>query len=219
MIEERKPTDQPQKPQTGLRQTDGIQTSPFDRFKSIELQVALFTSLLAFIGAIVGTLISGSIQQSQWKTNVRFEYQKAILQKRIDLIDKASAILNRTDSAKWYEIEMELHKEELGYKVKGAALQQGKPQSITQDTVSDKRDNFAGFKEAQLSLVTFNSEFAATMTMVRLYFGPRTRNAVDSLMKELKEANKWEFKPATGLKILEEMTNELDYGLDDLKLH
>lgn len=178
-----------------------------------EYKVALIAAMLAFVGAIGGTLLTGFYQGRQWKQSAKHEMQKLILQKRIEIIERTSKILNKSGVAEMLSGELDLRRKELelGKEVAAAAL--GSKSARTAVDKMNPDSVFGKFKEARLTLLEFHSEFAATLQLAKLFFGPSTNKAIDNMTKD---PNWWQAKPDTKSALLQAMNSELTYGIESM---
>lgn len=75
----------------------------------LKLGVSIGTAILAFMGALFGTYVSGYMQESLWKKNISYEEKRVILNERIKLIEKVSKIINLAPKYKalqtWWEAD------------------------------------------------------------------------------------------------------------------
>ena len=70
--------------------------------------VLFLTALLAFLGAVGGTFISGYIQRQSWERDKLYEHQQRVLAKRMELIEKTVRVMNSQKTAKLHMTALEL---------------------------------------------------------------------------------------------------------------
>jgi hypothetical protein len=134
--------------------------------------IPLLTAVLAFIGALGGSVVSGIYQKSIWEAQVTYEKKKAILEQRVKLLEKLSRLANAAS-------QMKTHNDYL-------ILQAG----LAQDYVKCEKENQKNcFKpddpktvsEINIKRAELNSEFSSTLQLFKVYFSPAVQPALNDL--------------------------------------
>ena len=70
----------------------------------VKVILALLTALLAFIGAVGGTLATSLLERSQWERQTGYEYQQGVFKTRLELIERTAEHTNKADIARIYDV-------------------------------------------------------------------------------------------------------------------
>jgi hypothetical protein len=144
------------------------------------IRVVVGTALLAFLGALLGTFLSGYMQESLWKKKTTYEERRLILNERIKLIDRFSKIINMRPKVRTLQEFTELQADIA--KLNASCIKKGKTGGL------DKKECFPQENIIEVMKLTneraeLNAEFASTMQLVVVHFGPKTLKAAESYSK------------------------------------
>lgn len=175
---------------------------------STEAKITIFTAFLAFFGALIGTFLGNYYDKNQWKREVDYSERKSILDKRIDLIDKTTRILNRTEYAKVLlaQIEYWSNENDSGRVRALANVQRDKDKKPLLPYKDKSKEVLLGISKSKTALIELNSDFASLMQLNALYFGTETREAVKELITDGKW---WNIDKEEGELLLKAMHSEL----------
>lgn len=137
------------------------------------LFVALFTAILAFIGALGGSYLSGYQAKSLWIHQINFEEKKQILEQRIKLIERVSRLANSAPQMKSFQGYVDLQS-----RLSQEYYSKNIPEQTTYKPDSVSKALEIGNKRSEL-----NAEFASTLQLVDIYFGPVSQVSVEKLAK------------------------------------
>lgn len=153
---------------------------------------AVLTAILAFLGAAGGTVVTEHFRHEAWRQNIEYEFRRKVFEKRLELIDRTVRVANSGSLATWLDGTSQM------------LLVEGDPDdqalSARMLSATDLRRN-----SEQLSI-----EAAAVMAQAGLFFGPKTRAAVEAL-----GGSTWpKIELAKWSEIFSAMYSELDYGME-----
>jgi len=166
------------------------------RFTSLSL--ALIVAVLSFAGGAGGTLLASRFEANRWQRETAFSVKKEIFAKRMELLERTVKIVNRLQILDIYQSSGKYSL------VEGEDLvRSGKVAASALATVID---GVVKVKETQ-------AELSAVMTLDVIYFGPKTKRAVDDLQKALGSAEPWwRVNQAKTQAVLEATAEELQFG-------
>ncbi len=173
--------------------------------KKFSLWVSVGTAALAFVGALAGTFLAGYMQENLWERQSSHEERRLILNQRVELIERASVIVNKAPIAD---------------SLNDYAVLQAEIAKLNADCV--KTDEKGGLDQSQCfpqeSLIEnmkfingradLNAEFASTIQLVSIYFGPKTRKAAEEYANT---ASWWEADSKYSRALIAAMQDELAY--------
>jgi hypothetical protein len=166
-----------------------------------KFQLAVIVAVLSFLGALGAALVSGRIEESRWRREIRYTAQREVLQKRMELLERTIRIINRMQT-------LDIASSAASYSLlegQGSIRSGGSGQAGI-DAVSATT---ARIKEVQ-------GDLAVVMTLDMIYFGPKTIKAVRDLEKSLGTAQPWwKVDAAKTQALLDALSLELSSGLGD----
>lgn len=140
--------------------------------KNKQLYISAVTAILAFIGALIGTYISGYMQDALWNKDIRYHEKQILLIERIRLIERASKIINLapqyTAIQSFAELQANIAK--LNSECENKNKDKG--------TCCFSQENIIEVTKFTNLRADLNAEFASVLQLAALHFGPRTKQAV-----------------------------------------
>lgn len=156
--------------------------------ETAQIAISLFTAVLAFGGAIGGTLIGDKLRHRAWKREMEYQQKLEILQQRIKLTERAAAVLNKIDRAKTLQsfLDLEIDKS----KLEAMSALRAKSESRAEQE-SDVGDQQKADSELVLRLskekIELSAELGAVAQLSSIYFGEKTTAA----FRQLTSDNPW----------------------------
>jgi len=128
------------------------------------------------MGGAGGTFLAFRLESDKWQRETSFSVKKEIFAKRMELLERTIKAVNRLQT-------LDIYKSSGDYSlIEGKDLiQSGKAGA---PSLTGVVDGIVKIKEAQ-------AELSAVMTLDVLYFGRKTKQAVDDLQKALGAAQQW----------------------------
>lgn len=161
--------------------------------------IPLLTAVLAFIGILGASLVSGVYQKDIWKGQVAYEKKKTILEQRVSLLDKLSRLANAANQMKEYN----------DYLILQAGLVQDYAQCQKSEQANCiKPDDLITASEVSIKRVELNSEFSSTLQLIEVYFSP----AILPTLSDLASQKDW-WSPSVEPKfraLILEMSREIE---------
>lgn len=171
----------------------------------LNIWVSIGTALLAFIGALLGTALSGYFQEDLWEKQASYEEKRLILGERIELIDRVSKIINKAPIMRsiqsYGELQAEIAQLNLDCE---RAFQNGTvddPNCMPQERLIENVKYMNGRAE-------LNAEFAAALQLATVYFGPQTIKAAEEYAGV---GAWWEAEHRYARNLLQAMQDELQH--------
>jgi hypothetical protein len=125
--------------------------------------VPLLAAVLAFLGGLGGSLISGLFQLNQWENQVAYEKKKTVLEQRVKLLEKLSRLANSAGQMRTYN----------DYLVLQANLAQIYASCETKkENGCIKPDETKVVTETNIKRAELNAEYSSTLQLIKVYFGP-----------------------------------------------
>lgn len=172
---------------------------PTDKSESLTMKIVLvvITAVLAFLGAIGGTIVASTFESAKWVRETNYTYQQNILNKRIELLERTVKILNLGDAAKNLDLGARMSQYEL----------------ITRNLSSKgETDQFwKDYLSSRLKLEDLDVEFSIVISLDRIYFGKNTAKAIEELTKSPKW---WEAEDSKKQDLINAMGSELMEGIE-----
>lgn len=160
------------------------------------------TAVLAFFGALLGTYISGLMQEDLWKKTVLHEKRRTIFTERVKLVERVSKAINQGTKAESLQVYAQEH---IGIRT----------QKVHDCKVAKKSSPSSGKCHAPeipveiLRLIHIQSDLTAELVssveLASLYFGPKTRKAADAFMAQ----QPWWDATESALALINAMKEEL----------
>jgi len=164
------------------------------------LLVALLTGLLSLGGVWLGTYLTAQNQRTQWARDTDLAQKREILQKRIELADRTTRVVNRLPVAAYLSSVAKIDR--LDSQVAVLRKKSGVPASNAS-------------VEHIVQAADIKTELLSVMTLDSLYFGPKTAQAVRNLNVALsKKQSWWEVDGKYTQALLDAMGSELKVYLE-----
>lgn len=144
-----------------------------------ELYLAIGTAMLSFVGAIAGVYLASRLDESNWEKRFTLEQKRVILEKRTSLIERTVILFNKTPTVVGLRGSLDGEKQLAMLAAVCAAQKNKVAKGCSPPPVVD----FKRIEEAAKEIHVLSADFAATMSMDRIYFGPNTQKAVTELAK------------------------------------
>lgn len=145
-----------------------------------EISIAIGTTFLSFIGALLGVYVGSQLDQGNWEKRAHFEQQKTFVDRRVAIMERTSVSFSKAPimaglrmSAKLDEVSASLNVACARLSLKGGQNSRACKYSTPIGTSHIE----ATAKEA----FTLNAEFSSTLVVAAIYFGPETRSAIKAL--------------------------------------
>lgn len=134
--------------------------------------VPLLAAVLAFLGALGGSFVSGLFQLNQWESQVAYEKKKTVLEQRVKLLEKLSRLANSAG-------QMRTHND---YLVLQANLAQIYASCATKrEKGCIKPDETKVVAETNIKRFELNAEYSSTLQLIKVYFSPNVQPALGDL--------------------------------------
>ena len=137
------------------------------------LTLASLAAILAFAGAIAGSVLSNSAQRALWEEEFAYSSEQRIVDKRIDLIERTIMLMSES-----YAIQ-ETEKDNIKAALSTVAKVAVDPTSI----VGAIKKNFREQNVAKCKAIASRTEYTNVLKLNRVFFGAKTRRVVDKLLK------------------------------------
>jgi hypothetical protein len=154
----------------------------------IQIWNLLVTGMIAIIGGALGAILTFYLTQTSWVISTDFQQRSALLQKRLDLIERTAQLAGK---APGMEDVWQAYLKEIGTSVK-----KGDPLPSHDPALSEK-------------LAEYNGQFRAILELDTLFFGPKTRAELASLKGKTDPLPYWEYPADNMSHLLAAMANEL----------
>lgn len=160
-------------------------SSSGEPFRS-KFAIALLVAVLSFLGAIGGSYVSNRLEAAKWDRETHYAYEQALLNKRMDLVERTLRILNKGQSA--LAVSTTLNSAvEVAYQRRDKNLANKKAPMLDPLFRSDM--DKINTTLAQLS--DLDAELGVVLSLDRLYFGPKVGKAIDDMNKTYKGGEWW----------------------------
>lgn len=153
-------------------------------------------AIIALIGVISGSLITGFMSKNLWENQIVYEQKKQVLDQRIKLIEKVSKLANLAPQMRNLQNYVQLQSSLLNTpEVKRFGIKVDEPSKVLE--IANKR--------AEL-----NAEFASTLQLVALYFGPKSKASAQKLSTQQPW---WEIGEPSFRELINAMNEELNNNI------
>lgn len=164
---------------------------------SQKIGLAILIATLSFLGATAGTYVTSRYETSRWEHQTDYATRQALLNKRIELLDRTIRISNKRHAAYLLNFDVESTAQLVIHginqdisKTVDANQDMPKKVAINQDT-SKKKDydeskhqkSFEIMLADRLQLADLGAEFASVITLDGMYFGPKTKEKIRQVAK------------------------------------
>lgn len=134
--------------------------------------IPLLAAVLAFLGALGGSFVSGLFQLNQWENQVTYEKKKAVLEQRVKLLEKLSRLANSAG-------QMRTHND---YLMLQASLAQIYASCETRkEKGCIKPDETKVVAETNIKRAELNADYSSTLQLIKVYFSPKVQPALGDL--------------------------------------
>jgi len=147
----------------------------------LEFTIPIITALMALTGSVLGALLVAKLEQSNWKERFQIEHQKTILIKRTELIERTSLLLSNSSLMEALETNIQGHIEII--KINQKCLDSIKVEPC-QTEIDHNLPERLGRERFSI-----NSDLSSTLTLVSVYFGPKTREALKAIISDPWKSN------------------------------
>lgn len=130
--------------------------------------LAMLTAALTFVGAGGGTYLGHRLEQRRQERDLDHEWKQHMLQRRLELVDKAVRIINQASAAMMLQ------------GVSQTIAMEGTPAEVENGQISVRLERSL---KLRMELAALNAEFGSVMSLANIYFGPKTRAATKALTK------------------------------------
>lgn len=167
----------------------------------------LITALLAFVGALLGTYMAGSLSEKLWERQARHAHLQKVMEQRVELIERISRIGNLGPKMESLQSFAELQAQ--------LAVLYAECKETMDEAKSDTdcHPPYDAIDVVRLSneRAELNAEFSSAMQLVALYFGPDSRKAVEEYSRV---GAWWKADPQYLKALLSSMQDELTHGVE-----
>ncbi len=171
----------------------------------LSIWVSVGTAVLAFIGALTGTFISGSMQEHLWERQSSYEERGLILNQRVSLIERMSIMINKGPIMEalqdYATLQADLAKLNVGCIKSDGKGGLDQRECFPHDPPLESTKFINGRAE-------LNAEFASTMQLASIYFGPKTKEAI---VQYIATPEWWKAESKLSKAVLSAMHEELAY--------
>jgi hypothetical protein len=156
-------------------------------------------AVLSFAGGAGGALLASRLEANKWQRETTFTLRKEILAKRMELLERTIKAVNRLQI-------LDIYAASGSYSLTEGEdlIRTGKVAAATLPTVID---SVVKVKEAQ-------TELSSVMALDTIYFGSKTKRAVEELQRALNSTHVWwRVDQAKTQGLLDAAAAELQLGL------
>lgn len=168
-----------------------------------EITLAVGTALLSFFGALVGVYVGSKLEQSNWESRFHLEQKRLVLEKRVALVERMTIVLNKIPLMTGLQASLDAEKEFAQLAVYCAS------KKVKRDVPSCQSQRSADIKHVEeigREIYALNAEWAASASLSVMYFGQKTREAVQNI----KQKGPWSASEEQRQMIIEAMGSELN---------
>lgn len=144
-----------------------------------EFYLSIGTATLSFLGAVAGVYLASRLEESNWEKRFTLEQKRVILEKRASLIERTVVVFNKAPTIVGLRGSLDGDKQ---LALLAAMCANPKKKAIT-GCESNPVTDIKHIEETAKEIHALNADMAATMTMDKIYFGPKTQGAVNELAK------------------------------------
>lgn len=192
--------------------SDAAAITPTPRIARWQIGVGVFTAVLAFLGSTGGVLLSNRQQMNQWERNSRYELEKMVLERRLELIERTCKTFNKSGMPRVWNAEVDAR-----YKEAQAEIAQFLQRRDSRRRSSDLDAKLKSSTDTALAnterLIQFGADSSAVLSLDMIYFGPKTRGCIREVLKHRRW---WEASKSELSAVLTAMCAELTYRADSL---
>ena len=154
---------------------------------NIQVWILLIGGMIAILTGALSAFLSYYLNQSAWSANADYQARSAVLQKRLDLIERTATLAGEAPGINdvW-----QVYLSRIDASVKRGALPT--PDPVLSEKLGD-----------------YNGQFRATLQLDAIFFGPKTRAALASLKGGKQVLPYWNYPEDNVSKLLLAMTEEL----------
>lgn len=161
-------------------------------------KIALIVASVTLATSLAGTMLGSYFSRNLWEAQSTLEQRRMIFDQRVRLIERLSVLMNSLQRPVVLQrlLEVEAAKAVLLLECSTSkTANKYKPKEC-----SEKLEPFAALPVHQ-EMVKLNSDYASTLQLAAIYFGPKTRQAISDL-----PTNKqwWEQQPNAVLRAMQE---------------
>jgi hypothetical protein len=161
--------------------------------------VPMLSVVLAFLGALGGSMVSGMYQKNLWENQIIYEKKKTVLEQRVALLEKLSRLANTASQMRTYN----------DYLILQANLAQIYTECEKAKQKSCiKPDDAKTVSEVNIKRSELNSGYSSTLQLIKVFFSP----AIQLKLKELASQKDW-WSPEAEPKfraLIAKMSEEID---------
>ena len=132
-----------------------------------EMRIVILSAVLAFLGSTVGAFLSFQLGEKAWEREVQYDHKKFTVQQRIKLVERLAKAVASLD-----EIQKNIELIEIDRNARTIALEQGQSPPVISE-VSERLSN---------RLVQIEAEYSAVLSLLQVFYGPKTNNSVNKLI-------------------------------------
>lgn len=169
------------------------------KYKTGNVLLAIFTAILAFMGALGGSFLTGYLNKNLWERQNVYEQKKQIFDQRIKLIERISRIVNLSPQMLHYQSYVQLQSSLMNEYIACTK----KP-----SRACNKPDDPKTVLEISNKQTDLNAEFSSAVQLVSMYFGEKTKVAATELSQKHPW---WEIGEPSFRQLLRTMNDELYY--------
>jgi hypothetical protein len=167
-----------------------------------KLVIAIVAALLSFFGAVGGTMFASQYERTKWDRETNYTAKKELLNKRIELVERTVRVLNQTAAAATLFSSANLShiegQQKILSNINNREYKEGLETSIQ------------SYLNTILKLEELRAEYATVLSLDVIYFGDKTRQAVQGLSPETPKW--WEVEQPKKKALLDAMQEELSQG-------
>ena len=165
--------------------------------------LATMAGILAFAGAVAGSMLTNSVQRTIWEEQTRYDSRQHLALKRIELMEKTVELMNKS-----YAVQA-MERDNLRQALTSLGRVAADPTTILQEITKK-------FQEQTLAKCRFlesHSEYRSILSLDAIFFGEQTRQVVEDL---LSIDPWWEADSTLKVELIAAMTVEIasDYAAD-----
>lgn len=173
--------------------------------------VAVFVALLAFVGAIFGTVLGGFFGHWQSRSEMVYQDYRTVLDKRVELIEATSVVFNKAALAALLDSSIHLRSRIADPSAAFGDAAANTSGTLIPDPDVDLEKRCRDMFGSNIDLIALNTEYASTMQLNALFFGPETRQALRDLISA---GDWWEVDDSLHTAVMRAMFDEIRLGME-----
>lgn len=178
----------------------------FNKGVKEKMILVLLGSFMTLLTTIIVTWQKNVKEDNDWKKEKSYLIVKDIVDKRQEILERANAILSKSQLIKLYKIQIEAQQ-----KVMNEYL---KKDNVTSEILTTNIDQFV---ENQIEYNKLHSEASTVLSLAKYYFGPKSKKSINKISSKPADTILvywFEQDPKVLRDVIDSMESELGYQVD-----